>query len=295
MERQKGKLSGKKILAVAAAAVLLAAVGFGIEYLVDRGENTPQTTEDASGGQSPADDAGTSDAGTTAQASESDTTESETERDLSEDPMTMIGAEKERLNRFLTSIVQQEIENTATDLDDDAELVRFAFRYRETNDPESILKTEDGDGPARSLTLTEVNETLDALFGRTLSPDREDYSVMLEEGEVFRCVYRDGRFLNTPPYPAEEFPFRIRFALVESVDEETCTLRFRLYQVNPNEWGIGEALYHLPLLPLLHLREAENLKGEQKRWITRIGTGVAVLRDLGTDLQLLEMTTTLLN
>lgn len=286
---KRSVISGRKMLAVIAAAVLLfSAAGCG--------ENAPANTDGATAGQS-ADDTS---AAAEVSSQEDETSETQEEEsasglDLSHDVMKMIGADRERVNRFLTSIVQQEIENTATDLNDDEELVRFVFRYRETNDADSIVETGEGDDACRTLTLEQINETLFALFGKTLAPDRTDYSVRLEDSGVFHCSYADGVFTNEAPFPEEKFPFRIRFALMESLDEETCTVHFRLYKVNPYEWGIGEASRHLPLLPSLSLHEAENGRGDVKKWITRIGEGDAVLTGFGESIQLVEMTVTMLN
>lgn len=188
------------------------------------------------------------------------------------------------------SIVQQNITNTSTDLDEDEELIRFVFGYRRANDPESVAEQQYNGVSCRALTLEQVNETLTYYFGKTVSPDREDYSITLDENESFYCVYRDGWFLNVPPYPTEEFSFPIRFALVERVDEETCTLHFRLYQINPYAWGVGEAERHVPILPIMSIFDAERTNDATRDWIARLGKGEAVLRDLGEDLQLVEMT-----
>ena len=289
MKRLMNQYGGKLLAVIAAALLLFGAAGCG--------ETAPEATDGTSAGQSAdkpsASAEATSQEDETTEASEK---ESETGLDLSKDVMTMIGKDREQINRFLTSIVQQDIVNTATDLDEDAELVRFVFRYRETNDAESIVETGEGDSACRTLTLDEVNGTLDKLFGKTLTPDENgDYSVSLEDDQVFRCSYADGVFTVAAPFPEEEFPFRIRFALTETVDEETKTVHFRLYRVNPYEWGFGEVLYHLPVLPSLHIWEAENGKGETKKWMSKLGEGDAVLTGFGEDMQLTEMTVTLLS
>jgi hypothetical protein len=214
----------------------------------------------------------------------------ETRRNLGE-----ITDEQERLNYFVTCIVQQDIVNSQTDLDEDAELVRFAFRYLRWNDPDAVLEEEDGGVPCRTLTLGQVNETLNALFGKTISPDQEDYSIQLDENEAFYCVYRDGCFRNVAPYPTEVFPFPVRFALVEKIDEETCTVHFRLYRINPYAWGLGEAARHVPILPAMSIYDAESGRGETKDWIIKIGEGDAVFRDFGEELQLIELDGALYN
>ena len=202
---------------------------------------------------------------------------------------TLLSDERVRLNRFLTAIVQENIENTQTDLDEDAELIRFVFGYRRHDDPASVVEKEHGGEVCRTLTLEQVNETLSYFFGKTISPDQEDYSIQIDDSECFCCVFRDGCFWNLPPYPTEEFSFPTRFALVESVDEETCTLHFRLYRTNPYDWGIGEAERHVQVLPLMTIHDTERKNKATKNWIVRMGKGEAVLRDLGENLQLMEL------
>ena len=206
------------------------------------------------------------------------------------EPAGFVSSEEVRLNCFLTSIVQQNIENTKTDLDEDAELIRFAFGYRKTNDAASILEQEENGVSCRTLTLEQVNETLCSLFDITISPDREDYGIPDDD---FHCVFRDGCFWNVPPYPVERVSFPLRFALVEKIDEKTCTLHFRLYTLNPDAWEEGEAERHVPLMPMTSILDAETRREGSKDWITRIGEGDAILRDFGEELQLVEMKATL--
>ena len=200
----------------------------------------------------------------------------------------VISVSSERLNRFLTGFVQQEVLNTQTDLDEDAELVRFAFRYLQYNDRNSVTEQE-GDNPCRILTLEKVNETLNRLLGRTITPDREDYSILTDESEEFHCSFRDGSFLHTPPYHTDEYGYPVRFALVETVDEETCTVHFRLYRANVSAWEVGEADRHIPLLPAMSFLDAETTNSATKNWIIRIGEGDATFRDFSENLQLVEL------
>lgn len=199
----------------------------------------------------------------------------------------VISVSSERLNRFLTGFVQQEVLNTQTDLDEDAELVRFAFRYLQYNDRNSVTEQE-GDNPCRILTLEKVNETLNRLLGRTITPDREDYSILTDESEEFHCSFRDGSFLHTPPYHTDEYGYPVRFALVETVDEETCTVHFRLYRANVSAWEVGEADRHIPLLPAMSFLDTETANSTTKNWIIRIGEGDATFRDFSKNLQLVE-------
>lgn len=200
----------------------------------------------------------------------------------------VISYSMERLNRFLTGFVQQEVLNTKTELDEDAELVRFAFRYLQYNDPGSVTE-QAGDHPCRILTLEKVNETLNRLLGKTITPDREDYSILTDESEEFHCSFRNGRFLHTPPYHTDAFGFPVRFALVETVNEETCTVHFRLYKANVVSWEVGEADRHIPHLPAMSFLDAETTNSATKNWIIRIGEGDATFLDFSENLQLVEL------
>ena len=271
MKERTRKVPPEYWLAAAAAVVLLISLVIGVKSLLGRSSASPRDDSAAS----------------SLAAGSSAPTEVTLEK-----PKKLRGAsdpEEDRLNYFLTSIVQQDILNTATDLDDDAELVRFVFRYRKTNDPSSILEEEDGSAACRSLTLEQINETLSKLFGKTVSPDREDYSLVLENDETFHCVYRDGRFLNTAPFPTETYSFPLWFAITEKIDEENCTLHFRLYRINPGVWGEGEAERHVGVMPAGNVVVAEMQNQNTKDWYTFVGEGDAKLRDLGKDLQLVEM------
>ncbi len=267
----------KTALCIAAALVLLIAAGFAVKALIKRAP-APTVTDSPAATDAPAPTVTDPPAATDAP------------EETSEPLVWEVGDYHVKLNRFITDIVQQNIMNTETDLDEDAELIRFVFGYRRANDPDSVIEQQDNGVSCRTLTLEQVNETLTYYFGKTIAPDHEDYSIMLDETESFNCVFHDGCFWNIPPYPYEEFPFPVRFALVESVDEETCTLHFRLYKINPYAWGLGEAGRHVPILPLMSIFDCEHTNEATRNWFSRIGFGEAVLRDLGDELQLLEMT-----
>ena len=275
----KRPVGWKWLYCAAAAAVLLIAVGFGIFSLFDHGAASVKTVRD---------DPARKGASASAAAS---TGKSKTQTDA---PAWDVDSDTIRLNTFLTFIVEQNIENTETELDEDAELVRFAFNYRKYNDAKSILEQKDGDVVScRTLTLEQVNETLNQFFGKTISPNREDYSILTDGSECFHCVYGDGCFRNIPPYPLERFDFPLRFALVDRVNEKTCTLHFRLYRMNPDAWGEGEAERHVPFLPMMSFYDVESGNAETRYWITKIGQGNAVLQDLGEDLKLIKLSVTM--
>lgn len=286
MKKERAAFLWKRIMCAAAAFALVAAAGCGIQPTHGGSDIPSQTAATELPLQSESESSILASSG----RDDPETTKATTRR---EDP-GFISEERVRLNTFLIAIVQQNIENSETDLDEDAELVRFAFGYRRDNDAEAIVEREDENGlSCRTLTLAQVNETLELYFGRTLSPDSEDYSILNEAGEGFHCVFRDGCFWNVPPYPAEAYDFPVRFCLVDKINEESATVHFRLYRVNPDNWGEGEAKRHLPLLPMFSFLDAESTNPETKGWITRIGQGTAVLSVTGEELRLVKLTTSL--
>ena len=200
-----------------------------------------------------------------------------------------ISDEEIRLNTFLDAFVQQNIENSQTDLDEDAELIRFVFGYRKVNDPKSVVEWEIRAVTLRVLTLEQVNETLTQFLGKTISPDRQDYSIQINETDCFRCVFEDGCFWNISPFPTERFSFPLRFALVRTIDPETSTLYFNLYKLNPDVWGVGDAERHVFLTPSMSIFLVESTDNR----IIKIGEGKAVLRDLDEQLLLEELKITM--
>lgn len=288
MKQNNNSFGWKKVLFAAAAVVLLAAAGFGIKAIIDRGSVPEQTAEAKPAPQ------GAEPTETAAEPAETVLPTNEPDADAQDAPAWERSDNDVRLNRFLTAIVQQDIENSETDLDDDAELVRFAFGWRKYYEAESIIEQEDGNGEScPTLTLEQVNETLDTFFGRTVSPDHEDYSVLNDEGEGFCCVFRDGSFWNVPPYPETKYDFPLRFALVDGINTENSMLHFRIYLINPVAWGVGEAERHVSILPMMSIYDAENRRGETRNWFRKIGEGTAVLTDLGEEMKLVDLTTSL--
>lgn len=299
VSQSKHRFGWKQGLSAAAAVALLVAGGFGVKALLSRGSGT------AASPASSAEDPAYSDTVKTEPVHTILDTEAESEapetlvpteatEETPENTRHVLGElddESLRFNQFLTGFVQQGIVNTNTDLDEDEELVRFVFRYRWYNDKKSVLEEEDGDILCRTLTLEEVNETLSSLLGRTITPDREDYSIVddtalseaAEDNEQFTCFFHDGRFWYYPPFYTYEFGFPLYFALVDGIDEENCTVHFRYYRVNPYNWEVGEADRHVPLLPMMTFLDAD-----KNADMLRIGMGEATLRDFGEDLQLVE-------
>ena len=254
MEQSKHTFGWKQLLCVALAAALLIAGGFGLKALLSRG------------------------AAQNARAAEQ--TEPSWNYIRGE-----VDAEESRMNIYLTVFAQQGIENLETDLDEDAELVRFAFRYRTANDAKSVLEEEENGETVRVLTLEQVKATLTKLLGRIVSPDREEYSVVSNGETVFRCAYKDGCFRQISP-DADADEDILRVAKVESYDAETGALRFRVYQILPANWVDWEV--HIGLLPMIRIDEFE---GDRRDIAAKIATGDAVLREVDGELRLQEYVT----
>ena len=269
MEQSKHTFGWKRLLCVALAAALLIAGGFGIKALLSRG--AARDAEAAAAGNGSQLDRNAGEAG----AAEPSWNYMRGEVD----------PEESRMNIYLTVFAQQGIENLETDLDEDAELVRFAFRYRQANDAKSVLEEEENGETVRVLTLEQVNGTLTKLLGRTVSPDREDYSVMSDGETVFRCAYKDGCFRQISP-DADADEDILRVAKVESYNAKTGALRFRVYQILPANWIDWEV--HIGLLPMTRFDEFE---GDKRDIATKIATGDAVLREVDGELRLLDYET----
>lgn len=266
MKESNHSFGWKQLLCVALAAAILIAGGFGIKALLSRG--SARGAEAAAAGNGSQLDQNAGEAG----AAEPSWNYMRGEVD----------PEESRMNIYLTVFAQQGIENLETDLDEDAELLRFAFRYRSANDAKSVLEQEENGETVRILTLDQVNETLTKLLGRTLSPDREEYSVMSDGETVFRCAYKDGCFRQVSP-DADADEDILRVAKVESYNAETGALRFRVYQILPANWVDWEV--HIGLLPMIRLDEFE---GDRRDIAAKIATGDAVLREVDGELRLME-------
>ena len=270
MKESKHSFGWKQLLCVALAAALLIAGGFGLKAMLSRGSaRNPEAAGNAplAGNGSQLDQ----------NAGEAGVTEPSWNHLLGK-----VDAEESRMNIYLTAFAQQGIENLETDLDEDAELLRFVFRYRTANDAKSVLEQEENGETVRVLTLDQVNETLTKLLGRTLSPDQEEYSVESDGKAVFRCEYRDGCFRQvSADFDTDEDILRV--AKVESYDAETGALRFRVYKILPANWIDWEV--HIGLLPMIRFDEFE---GDKRDIAAKIATGDAVLRELDGELRLTE-------
>lgn len=193
-------------------------------------------------------------------------------------------AEIQKVNRLLTCFAQQGIESSQSDLDEDAELVRFAFQYRQINDPKSIVEQEDGDIPTRTLTLEQVNETLSKLLGTTISADRDDYSIVNSDNEGFYCFFHDGIFWFYPPYENR----LERFVCVDSYDPENNSAAFHVYFVTADFYGRYPNVDYF-LMPSFCKSDVDSLVADGS--IKTVQAGSAVVKMVDGDFQLVEYVT----
>ena len=254
VKQRKHAFGWKEGLSLAAALAIVVLGGFGVKKLLDRG---PAARQGSPGAQS--------------------TTEYV---HGPEEMLPLEGAEREEINRFLTAFAQQGVENLDTDLDEDAELIRFAFIYRRIHDPESIVYQLQDDQLTDTLTPEQVNETLARLLGKTVTPDENaNYDLLRSEPVGGHCSYHDGCFWQEPSGEDQ----LLRFALAERGSADG-RVSFTVYGVNLYNWpGPG---FELDPLPGLSREEAETLVREGK--LTRCFYGDARLERSETGLRLLE-------
>lgn len=256
VKQTKRRFGWKEGLSLAAALALVVLGGFGVKRLLDRGPAARQGSPSVQSSQI--------------------ITEATYGPAVLE---TLEGAEREEINRFLTVFAQQGIENLDTDLDEDAELIRFAFIYRRLHDPESIRCQLQDEQLTDTLSPEQVNETLTRLLGKTVTPDENaNYDLLRSEPLGGHCSYHDGCFWQEP----SGYDQLLRFALAEQRDCGSGTLFFTVYAVNSFNWPSFE----LEPLPGLGREEAETLVREGK--LTRCFYGAARLKQAETGPYLTE-------
>lgn len=256
VKQSKHRFGWKEGLSLAAALALVVLGGFGVKKLLARGIDPQQ---DSPGAQS------------------SQTAAKETRAPTGMEPL--YGAEREEINRFLTVFAQQGIENLDTDLDQDAELIRFAFIYRRIYDPESISVLPDGDQLTDTLRPEQVNETLTRLLGKTVTPDENaNYDLLRSEPVGGHCSYHDGCFWQEP----SGNDHLLRFALAEERHCGGGTLFFTVYAVDILYWPDAE----LEPLPALSQAETEALVREGK--LKPLFYGAALVEQTGDGYRLLS-------
>lgn len=252
VKERKHAFGWREGLSLAAALAIVVLGGFGVKKLLSRG---PAARQGSPGAQS--------------------TTEAV---HGPEEMLPLEGAEREEINRFLTAFAQQGVESLDTDLDEDAELIRFAFIYRRIHDPESIVYQLQDEQLTDTLSPEQVNETLTRLLGKTVTPDENaNYDLLRSEPVGGHCSYHDGCFWQEPSGEDQ----LLRFALAERGSADG-RVSFTVYGVNLYNWPGFE----LDPLPGLSREEAETLVREGK--LTRCFYGDALLERSETGLRLLE-------
>ena len=256
VKQTKRRFGWKEGLSLAAALALVVLGGFGVKRLLDRGPAARQGSPSVQSSQI--------------------ITEATYGPAVLE---TLEGAEREEISRFLTVFAQQGIENLDSDLDEDAELIRFAFIYRRLHDPESIAYQLQDEQLTDTLSPEQVNETLTRLLGKTVTPDENaNYDLLRSEPLGGHCSYHDGCFWQEPSGEDQ----LLRFALAEQRDCGSGTLFFTVYAVNRYNWPTVE----LEPLPGLGREEAETLVREGK--LTKCFYGAALVEQTGDGYRLLS-------
>ena len=250
----------KQGLALAAVLAVAVLAGFAVKGLLGRSQPT---------------------------AAESGTVPVVTQEPLPEGWTPLAGDEQETVSRLLTCFAQQSIYQVPGDLDSDGALIHFAFVYRRNYDCESITVMIRSEEPTDTLTPEQVNETLEALLGRSVEvPTRAenaspedvllvDYSAQagLEPGSL---EFEGGRFWDLPG----EKDTSVQFALATGGSPDRSEVRFEVYAVNLLLWPDA----NLDTLPALSTQEAEALVREEK--LLHLRTGTAALEPLGDGFRL---------
>lgn len=276
LKQSKHAFGLTQVLAVAASVTLLVLGGFGIKKLISVSLNhVPKSSTSI-----------------TTSVDSSMTTNEATQE--TPPPVNEYDTEKQELSRFLTTFAALHIENSRTDLADDAALVHFAFQYRSAHDSASIhYVSEPFDNKFRySLTLEEVNETLSTVFGKQLSPvEGGKYSLKHTDpydsydlSLISPCIFHDNQFWFETIEEGDDNTV----AIVDSISPEDNTAAFTVYRVNL----IFFVLYpnvEVSSLPACSVNDVDTFVSEGALTKTRKGT--AVVETLDTGYQLVEYAT----
>lgn len=263
VKQSKHAFGWQQGLSLAAALGIVVLGGFGLRRLLARGPAAQPGQESG------------------AAQTERVTAQTESVQKLTE-PEALSDQEQERLNRFLTVFAEQSIAELGTDLDEDRELVRFAFVYRRIHDPETISYLPEGEQLTDTLTPEQVNETLTQLLGRQVEPrEGARYDLPGTEEEGGYCSFHDCRFWDSPAH----WDYLPRFALAENWDPAAGMVNFRVYALELYHWPGAD----LEPLHALSVPEAEALSKEGK--LRLLSQGQARLEETETGLRLLEYST----
>lgn len=221
VKQRKHRFGWKEALSLAAALALVALGGFGVRRLMDRGHK-PIYADDP----------------TTRDIAALSTEQHSTEPQTTASPEPTYSVNPFEVNDLLTAFAEQGITDSAAELAGEYELAQFAHIYTKLHHWGAIeYQTVEGES-WETLTLWQVNETLSALLGRTLSPvEGTDYTIQRGDNYAQHESFHDGCFW----WPAADGDTHTRFAIYNDRTQAlaghgTETLEVLLLEVDPARW-----------------------------------------------------------
>ncbi len=248
VKQSKYPFGWRQALSLAAVLALLVLGGFGVRWLLRRGP-APLVP----GGS-----------GTDARITSTE------QGDPS--PIPLAGEEQKALSSFLSFFAMQQIQNYPEELSEDGALIHLAFLWRRYYDPESFTirevrpvedLTPEQAAPVEGLTPEQVNETLERLLGKTVTPPEDgadfDYSGQLGQ-PAGSTLFSAGCFWDNPTGKDASFFFALAEEALPLPEPGRETVRFNVYYVNYERWGTID----MAAMPALSTAEAEALAAEEK-------------------------------
>ena len=255
VKQSKYPFGWRQALSLAAALALLVLGGFGVKRLIDRG-----AAPVVPGGS-----------GTYARITSTE------QGDPS--PIPLAGEEQKALSGFLSFFAMQQIQNYPEELSDDGALIHLAFLWRRNYDPESFTirevrpvegLTPEQAAPVEGLTPEQLNETLERLLGKTVTPPEDgadfDYSGQLGQ-PAGSTLFSAGCFWDNPTGKDASFFFAQAAEALPLPEPGRETVRFNVYYVNYERWGTID----MAAMSALSTAEAEALAAEEKLILTATG------------------------
>ena len=273
VKQSKYPFGWRQVLSLAAALALLVLGGFGVKRLIDR-----SAAPVVPGGS-----------GTDARIASTE------QGDPS--PIPLAGEEQKALSSFLSFFAMQQIQNYPEELSDDGALIHLAFLWRRNYDPESFTirevrpvegLTPEQAAPVEGLTPEQLNETLERLLGKTVTPPEDgadfDYSGQLGQ-PAGSTLFSAGCFWDNPTGKDASFFFALAEEVLPLPEPGRETVRFNVYYVNYERWGTID----MAAMSALSTAEAESLAAKEKLILT--ATGEAKLERTGDGYRLLSYVT----
>ena len=187
--------------------------------------------------------------------------------------------ERQEISRFLSFFAMQNFTDYPQGVTEDsygfddpdqhpgidyAELVHQAFVWRRNYDPESITVREYEGELWDTLTLDQVNETLERILGKRVKAPQSLSS-------YFPVFYRDGCLWDTPLEGDSSFAFAVAAQSLPHTNPNRRYVSFTVYKLRYELWGEID----LNPLPALSDEELFALLAEEK--ITAAQSGIALL------------------